>query len=150
MESMSVSKITTVLNATLSSLEELLTITIGKVRLISAPVVQHDFGVLVGITGDLKGRLFVFGQHDVFREAGLSMYGIDLPEDLVESFVGEFGNSVAGRMATLLSSQHIAIDITPPTTMKGTVHVGGFHHALQVPFETERGSKGSLTLAMGT
>lgn len=148
MTSTASSSITTVLNAAISSVGELMCITIGNPSLVSAPVVQTDFGVLVGITGDLKGRLLLFGERGVFNQAGLSMYGMELPDDMLESFVGEFGNSAAGRTATILSEQGIDIDITPPTTMQGSVKLGGFKTAVQVPFETSDGAQGTLTLAM--
>ncbi len=148
MNSTASGSITTVLNAAISSIGELMDITVGNPSLVSAPVVQSDFGVLVGITGDLKGRLILFGERRIFHQAGLSMYGMELPDDMLESFVGEFGNSAAGRTATILSEQGVDVDITPPTTMQGSVKLGGFKSAIRVPFETSEGAKGTLTLAM--
>ena len=75
------------------------------------------------------------------------MYGVELGEDMLESFVGEFGNSVAGHTATKLYNHSIKIDITPPTTMQGKVRLGGFSTAISVPF-TLNGASGQLVLAM--
>ncbi len=142
------SPIASLLNAALSSIHELAQIEAGKPTLVGAPVVQTDFGVLVGMVGAVKGRLFILGETDVFAQAGLAMYGMELSGDMLESFVGEFGNSVAGHTATKLYNQGIMIDITPPTTMQGHVKLGGFVKALQVPFHVQTGATGQLVLAV--
>ncbi len=128
------SQIVMLLNAALTSINELVQVTTDKPSLVLAPILQTDYGVLVGITGNLKGRLFITGTKAMFEKAGIAMYGMQLTDDMLESFVGEFGNSVAGHTATRLYNQGMTIDITPPTTMMGTVRLGGFSRALQVPF----------------
>ena len=142
------SAITELLNASLASINELLPVKHEQPALVAAPIRQTDHGVLVGVVGDVKGRLLVLGEAAVFSEAGLSMYGMELSGEMLESFVGEFGNSVAGHMATKLFANGITVDITPPTTMQGSVKLGGFKTAIQVPFEGADGAKGMLTLAM--
>lgn len=141
-------QIVALLNATLESVSGFVPIEAGKPALVNAPVRQTDYGVLVGITGELKGRLFLMGAKDLFLKAGLAMYGMELPDDMVESFVGEFGNSVAGHTATKLFERGVKIDITPPTTMMGAVRLGGFSRALQVPFRLEDFIEGELVLAV--
>ena len=115
--------------------------------MIQSPIVQSEYGVLVGILGELRGRLFVIGGTDLFAQAGLAMYGMELSGDMLESFVGEFGNSVAGHTATRLSEVGIQIDITPPTTLQGQVKLGGFSKAIQIPF-TMQEATGTLILAV--
>ena len=141
------SKITSLMNAALNSIHDLVHIEADKPSLMQAPLMQTDYGVLIGILGDLRGRLFILGEAGVFAHAGQTMYGVALEGDMLESFVGEFGNSVAGHTATRLYDQTINIDITPPTTMQGTVKLGGFSTALSVGF-TLNGAKGQLVLAM--
>jgi len=145
---MSTSPITALLNATLASIHELANIETGRPDMVSAPVLQTDYGVLIGIVGDVKGRIFILGESAVFINAGLAMYGMELEGDMLESFVGEFGNSVAGHAATKLYNQSVHIDITPPTTMQGHVKLGGFSKALQVPFRMANGAQGQLVLAV--
>ena len=147
MNSPNAGRITSLLNATLSSIHELVNIEAEKPSMMKAPLLQTDFGVLVGILGDLRGRLFILGESAVFAHAGVTMYGMELEGDMLESFVGEFGNSVAGHTATRLYNQSIHIDITPPTTMQGKVKLGGFGTAISVPFLLN-GAKGQLVLAM--
>ena len=147
MSNLNVGKITNFLDATLKSIHELVTIEAEKPSEMKVPLLQMDYGVLVGILGDLRGRLFILGESAVFAHAGLTMYGVDLEGDMLESFVGEFGNSVAGHTATRLYHQAIKIDITPPTTMQGKVKLGGFGTAINVPFSLN-GAKGQLVLAM--
>lgn len=142
------SLITALLNATLASIHGLTHIETGKPDMVSAPILQTDYGVLIGIVGDVKGRMFILGESGVFVQAGVTMYGVELTGDMLESFVGEFGNSVAGHTATILYNQAIKIDITPPTTMQGHVKLGGFNKALQVPFQTDNQAQGQLVLAM--
>ena len=147
MSSPNAGRITSLLNATLNSIHELVSIESEKPSMMKAPLLQTDYGVLVGILGDLRGRLFILGESAVFAYAGLTMYGVNLEGDMLESFVGEFGNSVAGHTATRLYNQAIKIDITPPTTMQGKVKLGGFGTAINVPFSLN-GAKGQLVLAM--
>jgi chemotaxis protein CheX len=142
------SPITALLNATLTSIHELANSETGKPDMVSAPLLQTDYGVLIGIVGDVKGRIFILGESKVFVHAGLTMYGMELSGDMLESFVGEFGNSVAGHAATKLYNQGVHIDITPPTTMQGHVKLGGFSKALQVPFRMANGAQGQLVLAV--
>lgn len=144
------SPITALLNAALMSIHELVGIETGKSEMVTAPVLQTDYGVLIGIVGDVKGRIFILGESGVFIHAGLTMYGMGLSGDMLESFVGEFGNSVAGHAATKLYNQSVKIDITPPTTMQGHAKLGGFSKALQVPFWMENGAQGQLVLAVET
>ena len=140
--------VTTLLNAVLASIHELVPIETGKPRLVDSPIVQTDHGVLIGIIGSLRGRLIIMGETQVFLKAGYAMYSMELPEEMVDSFVGEFGNSVAGHMATRLYNEGLLIDITPPTTMQGYVKLGGFSKAIQVPFRLNEGAIGQLVLAM--
>ena len=140
--------ITALLNASLSSIHELMSIETDKPNLVNTPIIQTDHGVLIGIVGDIKGRIFILGTETMFAKAGLAMYGVDLMGDMLESFVGEFGNSVAGHAATKLSNQGIRIDITPPTTMQGHVKFGGFSKAIAVPFRMGNQEHGQLVLAV--
>ena len=103
----------------------------------------------------LMGRLCGFESRDsvnYFRwltKAGLAMYAMELEGDMLESFVGEFGNSVAGHTAAKLYNEGVAIDSTPPTTMMGQVKLGGFSKAIHVPFLIENEHEGHLVIQLG-
>ncbi len=148
MTSLNTSSILALLNATLTSINGLVTVTTEQPSLVHAHILQTDYSVLIGVTGALRGRLLILGESSVFMKAGFAMYGMTLSQDMLESFVGEFGNSVAGHAATKLYEQGIKIDITPPTTMTGQVKLGGFNKALQVPFQMDGGASGQLVLAV--
>lgn len=143
-----ISPITALLNGTLSSIHELVSIETEKPNLVNTPIIQTDHGVLIGIVGDIKGRLFILGNEMMFAKAGQAMYGLELTGEMLESFVGEFGNSVAGHAATKLFNLGIKIDITPPTTMQGRVKFGGFSKAIAVPFQMDQEVIGQLVLAV--
>jgi chemotaxis protein CheX len=140
--------ITALLNVSLSSIHELVSIETDKPNLVNTPIIQTDYGVLIGMVGDIKGRIFILGTETMFAQAGLAMYGVELTGDMLESFVGEFGNTVAGHAATKLSTQGIMIDIAPPTTMQGRVKFGGFSKAIAVPFRMGNRASGQLVLAV--
>ena len=142
------SPVTALFNASLASIHDLVPIEVGKPDLVYTPVIQTEFGVLIGILGSIKGRLLILGEQCVFTKAGVAMYGMVPGGELLESFVGEFGNSVAAHAATKLSQERIKIDITPPTTMRGRVQLGGFKNAIQVPFRMEGDAKGQFILAI--
>ncbi len=142
------SPITAILNAVLTSIHELVPIEIEKSCTISAPLVQIDHGVLVGLIGIIKGSLFIVGEQVTFSKTGLVTHGVELLGDMLESFVGEFGNSVAGHTTTRLYHQGITIDIAPPTIIQGQVKFGGFLMAIQVPFRMPNRWRGQLTLTV--
>ena len=145
---MTTSPITVVLNAVLTSIHELVPIEVEKPSTIGAPLMQTEHGVLVGLVGTIKGRLFILGEREAFAQAGLAMYGMTLSGEMLDSFVGEFGNSVAGHTATILYDHGLTVDITPPTTMQGQVKFSGFSMGIQVPFRTQNGAQGQLVLAV--
>lgn len=91
-----------------------------------------NFGVLIGITGDVKGKLVLSGDLDVFQGIGEMMYGMALEGDMLTSFSGELGNMLAGRIATTISDKGINIDITSPTIIQGDTHLTGHKQALKL------------------
>nr|WP_236587652.1 chemotaxis protein CheX [Tumebacillus amylolyticus] len=102
--------------------------------------------VLIGVTGDLRGRFLLVAEDGVFSSVAESMYGMSLSGEMLSSFVGEIGNIVAGTMATKLSLRKFRVDITPPTVLSGTTNISGFKSAIQVPLEA--GDRGLLTLLL--
>ncbi|MGD6845069.1 chemotaxis protein CheX [Bacillus infantis] len=95
----------------------------------SQPFTQHSIGVLVGITGDLRGRIIIDGEEQVFSKIGEAMFGMLMEGEMLESFSGELGNMIAGNLSIYLSGQGLQIDITPPTVLVGETKVYGFEKA---------------------
>lgn len=113
-------------------------------RVTTAPVEQTELGVLIGITGDVKGRLFISTSADAFAAIGKIMYGVDLNGEMVKSFASEFTNMIAGHMVRLADG--LQMDISPPTTLDGETKLYGFSRAIMVPLQSD--SIGTVNLAL--
>ncbi|MGG3843788.1 chemotaxis protein CheX [Anoxybacillus kestanbolensis] len=141
-------KITTILNGTIESIRSVipLTMAIDKPSLFTQPFTQMSISVLIGITGDLRGRLMIEGHETMFGNIGETMFGMPLEGEMLKSFTGELGNMIAGNLATIVSQKGITIDITPPTVLVGQTKIYGFDKAFRVPIHFE--NKGELQLIL--
>ncbi|WP_445506019.1 chemotaxis protein CheX [Niallia sp. 03190] len=139
---------TEILNGTIESVKEVLPfdISIDKPILISAPFMQQSIGVLIGLTGDFRGRIIIDGNELVFGKIGESMFGMALEGVMLESFSGELGNMIAGNLTTFVSKNGIEMDITPPTVLIGETKMYGFNKALRLPISLP--SIGELTIIL--
>lgn len=105
---------------------------VGEETWLKSPIHQKEIGVLVSITGDFKIRLILEESLQTFKMLGESMYGMPLEDQMLESFVGEMGNMMAGTIASYLFEQGFNIDITPPTVMVGETKIYGFDRAVNL------------------
>jgi len=130
---------TEILNGTIESVKSILPfeISINKPSKISAPFFQESFGVLIGITGDLRGRIIIDGNEHIFSKVGETMFGMLLEGEMLESFSGELGNMIAGNLSTFVSKNGIEMDITPPTVLIGKTKMYGFEKALRLPISLQ-------------
>lgn len=138
--------ITDVLHRTIEAVQAVIPLRAdaGKPALLEAGETAISFGVLIGITGDVRGRLIIHGEQPVFSAIAEKMYGMLLDEQMLASFTAELGNMIAGHAATALFAEAAAIDITPPTVLIGDVHMHGTSQALRLPVELEE--TGSLLI----
>lgn len=137
---MSTSKhIQTVLNGTIQSLKSVIPIPmdIKSPSLMIQPFEQKEMGVLIGIIGDLKGRIIIDSTAETFSAIGATMFGMPLEGEMLESFTGELGNMIAGNICTSVASNGVQVDITPPTVIVGTTRLYGFQHAFKLPVVIE-------------
>lgn len=104
---------------------------------LKSPIHQKEIGVLVSITGDIKVRLILEESLQAFKQLGENMYGMPLEDQMLESFVGEMGNMIAGTIASYLFEQGFTIDITPPTVMVGETKIYGFDRAINQSIHIE-------------
>lgn len=125
---------TEILNGTIEAVKGVIPfeMSIEKPTLISAPFMQQSIGVLIGITGDFRGRIIIDGSENVFGSVGQAMFGMLLEGEMLESFSGELGNMIAGNLSTFVSQTGIDIDITPPTVLVGETKMYGFDKALSL------------------
>ncbi|WP_163970617.1 chemotaxis protein CheX [Oceanobacillus halotolerans] len=130
--------ITDLLNSTYKSLKSVVPINheIAKPELLETSL-KVQFGVLIGITGDVVGKLVLSGDKSVFGSIGETMYGMALDGEILASFSGELGNMIAGGLSTNIVDKGINIDITSPTIMQGDATLSGYQTALHVPVEFE-------------
>ncbi|MEG0260559.1 MAG: chemotaxis protein CheX [Lysinibacillus sp.] len=133
---MSTSKyIQTILNGTIHSLKTIIPMDIQMMQpsKIDEPYIQQEMGVLIGIVGDIKGRVIIDSSPATFSAIGSAMFGMPLEGEMLESFTGEFGNMIAGNLCTHAVNENIELDITPPTVMVGNTKLYGFQQAISLP-----------------
>ncbi|RFU71197.1 chemotaxis protein CheX [Peribacillus saganii] len=103
-----------------------------------------EFAVLIGFTGDQKGKFIFKGEPQVFSAIGESMFGMPLEGEMLISFAGELGNMISGGLCTNVSQNGIIIDITSPTIMEGSSKVSGFKKGMEMKISFHE--KGELSL----
>jgi len=131
-------KIISLLNGTLASVKNIIPLNqkIGKIQILERSF-KMEFGVLTGITGDIKGKLMLTGTTSGFGKIGEMMFGMHFEGEMLSSFSGELGNMVAGRLSSNLAESSIKTDITYPTIMQGNMTITGFKKALYLPISFE-------------
>ncbi|WP_285766167.1 chemotaxis protein CheX [Peribacillus sp. SI8-4] len=139
--------ITKVLNGTILAVKSVLpfSLDIQKPSLFRQPFEQESISVLIGMTGDIRGRLIIEGTNECMSKIGESMFGMPLEGEMLESFAAELGNMLAGNMATSLAAD-IAMDITPPTVIVGKTKLYGFSEAINLPVSL--GGAGTIHLIL--
>ena len=114
--------------------------------IVSEPFEQQEMGVLIGLIGDLKGRVIIDSSPETFGGIGHTMFGMPLEGEMLESFTGEFGNMIAGNLCTAVGQVSLEIDITPPTVMVGNTKLYGFDKAFALPVDIS--NIGPLTILL--
>lgn len=138
--------IQTILNGLIGSLKSILPmeLNIQPPTVLSEPYVQQEMGVLIGLIGDIKGRIIIDSTSSAFSALGGKMFGMPLEGEMLESFTGELGNMFAGNLCTQVGQHALNIDITPPTVMVGHTKLFGFDNAVKLPTNIEQ--VGTLTI----
>ncbi|MFD2445794.1 chemotaxis protein CheX [Bacillus sp. CGMCC 1.16607] len=140
--------VTNILNGTIESVKSLLPfqIVLDKPSLFAEPFTQEMIAVLIGMTGDVKGRIIINGDEEVFGKIGEGMFGMRLEGEMLESFAGELGNMLAGNLSTIISQNGYEMDITPPTVLVGQSKIYGFERAFRLPIHIQ--DKGTLLIIL--
>lgn len=138
--------IQTILNGSIHSLKSILPMEmdIQSPSILTEPFVQQEMGVLIGLIGDIKGRIIIDSTASSFSAIGAKMFGMPLEGEMLESFTGELGNMFAGNLCTHVGQQALSVDITPPTVMVGNTKLFGFEKAFKLPAVIEE--VGTLTI----
>lgn len=141
-----IKSITGILNSMTESIKNVLPfeVSIEKPSIIAEPFDQNGIGVLIGLTGDISGRILIDSDEATIGNIGEKMFGMALEGEMLQSFSGELGNMLAGNLATILTKHKIEMDITPPTIMSGNSKIYGFDKAFRLPVLIE--DAGQLTV----
>ncbi|MFE6168050.1 chemotaxis protein CheX [Viridibacillus arvi] len=145
-------QIQAVLNGTINALKSVIPykIQVSSPTITSDPYEQNEIGVLIGMVGDLKGRIIIDSTPETFSAIGAGMYGMTLEGAMLESFTGEFGNMIAGNLCTFAAEKELDLDITPPTVMVGHTKLYGFQHAFKLPVTIDNIGKLIILLTIDT
>ncbi|WP_404454868.1 chemotaxis protein CheX [Virgibacillus necropolis] len=127
------------LNGTYTSLKTVVPIKheIAKPQLLEQ-LLHIQFGVLIGITGDVKGKLVLAGDTATFGSIGEAMFGMPVEGEMLSSFSGELGNMIAGSLSTNIVKEGINTDITSPTIIEGNTKLSGFERAIKVTVDFDQ------------
>ena len=127
--------VTDILNSTIDSVKGVLPfeVSIDQPSIFKEPYSQLSIGVLIGMTGDIRGRLIIDGDETTFGSIGEGMFGMKIEGEMLESFAGELGNMIAGTLSTCISKYEIEMDITPPSVLVGELKIYGFENAFRLP-----------------
>lgn len=137
---MSTSKnIQLILNGAITSLTNVIPVKLEVLAptLIVQPYEQKQLSVLIGLVGGIKGRLIIDTTTDVIDQIGQAMFGMTMEGEMFESFSGELGNMIAGNLCTVLESNGLTLDISPPTVITGNAKFSGFAQAFVLPVRVE-------------
>lgn len=126
--------ITELLNGTITTIQSIVPIenNIIKPRLVSDEF-ELNYGVLIGITGDVKAKLIFTGSTSMFSVIGEKMYGMPLEGEMLFSFSGELGNMIAGGLSTSIAGNGASVNITTPTVMNEITTVKGYKRIVELP-----------------
>jgi chemotaxis protein CheX len=144
------STITTLLDSTIESIQSVIPIKASIEHPVPklVPLNHNCFGVLITITGDFEGKMLIESNKNVFSKLGMCMYGMPLPEGMLESFVGEIGNMIAGNLSTNCSKKEVIIDISTPTVFDSTTIFSRFTQAVSLPIQLHQTGELSIVLVV--
>ncbi|KGP71104.1 chemotaxis protein CheX [Pontibacillus yanchengensis] len=139
-----------ILNGTIESVKAVIPfeIEIEKPSFQDKPLLHTDLGVLIGVKGDIQGRLVIEGSKESVGLIGERMFGMPLEGEMLESFTGELANMIVGQLATIVSQRDVDIDITPPTLMDSINLFSQNEKALCVPVSLENQQSLQMTLLL--
>ena len=98
-------------------------ISIGKVGIKPIEFNKDTRVILIGMTGNVKGQIFLGFGHDIACEVVGTMMGKPVNEldEIGESALAELGNIIIGNTSTIFSKRGIKTDITPPAVATGSM-----------------------------
>jgi len=95
---------------------------IGRNFLKKSSFGRYYFGILVGLTGKIRGQaIFSMNKNVALTAASGMMGGLNLTEldEMSKSALSELTNMILGNTATLLYNRGVGVEITPPSFLMG-------------------------------
>jgi chemotaxis protein CheX len=124
-----------VFNRTIDSVKSVIPIdfTFDQPSLHTEKLTNVAYGVLIVLTGDIRGQLIIQGERSVFQHIGALMFGMELEGEMLQSFTGELGNMIAGSLSSHIAQSGLNMDITPPNVLIEQQREFHLHHRLHSP-----------------
>lgn len=115
-----------------------------------AGITLQEVNVIIGLTGDLKGRINFGMDRATARAIAGAMMFEEVPElnEMAISALSELGNMISGQATILISQGGAKSDITPPSIVMGTSVFAAWYgiRAMTIPLEL---SIGTIHLTVG-
>lgn len=113
----------------------------GELGIKDVKFAENYIWIQIGMTGQMQGDI-VFGLHEsvALRMVSAMMGGFTVTEmnEIGQSAISELGNMISGNASTILYSQGVRVDITPPKIIQ-SAQAAGFtpKKALTIPLIME-------------
>jgi len=121
----------------------------GEIYLKQKSMSIMGVAALVGLAGDVEGRVLFDMTKETALHVASAMNGQDIPtlDELAKSTIQELANMITGQAVTKLHELGFKFDLTPPALFSGdnmeiSTKLGGEIEALIVPMEL--GSEGKI------
>jgi chemotaxis protein CheX len=95
---------------------------IGNPSIKSSPFSGLEVSTIVGITGDIRGQMYLGGSmSSILNIVSAMMGGVQVSTlgSLEQSAISELANMICGNAMSFFSNDGISLDITPPTLIMG-------------------------------
>ena len=99
---------------------------VGKPYVKQTAFADDSVIIMIGITGEMRGSVIIALTYNKALEiASKMMMGMPVTEldEMATSAISELGNMIMGNAATILSTNGVGIDITPPTLCRGNLTI---------------------------
>jgi len=127
--------------------------TLGKLYLKGSNPPGDRVIIVIGVTGDIRGQIIFNMKESVGCYLAGKMMGTNLVslDEMSKSAISELANMIVGTTSTLLFSDKIFIDITPPSILTGInmrVSVGKELKTICIPLALSNGMLFEIDVAI--
>lgn len=114
----------------------------GAPKIIEDIKLTNDIGIVIGITGEVRGQVVIKMSHQsALNVVSKMMGGVEILEldSMGKSAISELGNMILGTSANNLYAAGYTIDITPPSILSGDgiIYSTVNQSIISIPFKTE-------------